>query len=80
MAVLGLVQLNASGEPTVTTETAVTAFGLLAGVGGGIQQLLASRKLGSLRSGRIGLSQLLVPVGVSFLGSVLGAFFLPGEL
>lgn len=80
MAAFGLIQEGPDGNPVVTTETAVTAFGLLAGVGGAAQQLIASRKLGTISGDSLSLRQLGVPIAISVAGSVLGSLFLPGTL
>jgi hypothetical protein len=77
MAVLGFLQTAPSGEYVVSNELAATAFGLLAGVGGGLAQLIAGQRLSKRNDGTIPLRTLAVPVGLSIAGTIAGAVLVP---
>lgn len=79
MAVLGIQPPSNGSGYTVPTEVGVTAFGILAGVGGAVGQILAGRRLSNVTSERIPLRRVLLGTGVGILGTVAGAFFLPTE-
>lgn len=64
--------------PEISTELATTAFGLVAGVFGGIAGLIAARKLEGV-SGPIPIGSLGVPLAVAGVSTVIGAFLLPGS-
>ena len=77
MAILGITRDPSSGELVLPTEIATTAWGLLGGIGGGLAQIVVSKRLSQIGSDNIGLSSLAVPVLASFAGTVLGAFLVP---
>jgi len=61
----------------ISTEQASVAFGLLAGVGGGIAQLIAGRRLSGVDSETIPTANLLIPVVVGGASTAAAAFLLP---
>lgn len=61
----------------IPTEQASVAFGLLAGIGGGIAQLIAGRRLSNLDTDTISVGQLALPVLLGGGSTALAAFLLP---
>lgn len=61
----------------ITTEQAVTAFGIMAGVGGVASQLIASDRLGSIEGRTVPLGALLLPAMVRAGSGVVSALMLP---
>lgn len=62
--------------PDISTELATTAFGLAAGVFGGIAGLVAARRLESAPD-VIPAGNLAIPVAVAGISTVLGAWLIP---
>lgn len=77
MAILGVERDPTSGQLVLPTEIATTAWGLLGGIGGGLAQIVVSKRLSEIDKDSIGLSSLAVPIAASFAGTVLGAFLVP---
>lgn len=61
----------------VPTELATVSFGLLAGIGGGLAQLIASRRLSGVSNRHIKLSSLALPVILGGGSTALAAYLLP---
>jgi len=79
MAVLGIQPALSGGGYTIPTETAATAFGLLAGVAGGLAQIVAGNRLSQVRGDRIKVRDLALPVAIGGLSTVVGALIIPTE-
>lgn len=62
--------------PSISTELATTAFGLAAGVFGGVAGLVAARRLEGAPD-IIPAGNLAIPVLVAGVSTVLGAFLIP---
>lgn len=77
MAILGIQRPEPGGTYQVPTEIAVTGFGLLAGVGGALAQIIASRRLSTITGETIPARRLLLATGLGAIGSVAGAFLVP---
>lgn len=80
MAILEAFHLrkdNSMGQWVIPTELAITSFGLLAGVGGGLAQLIASNRLSQLDSRELPIRKLLLPVVLGGGSTALAAFLLP---
>jgi len=80
MAVFGFIQRSPSGGYQIPTELATTAFGLLGGVAGGMAQLIVGRRLSNANSDTLPLYALGFPIGLSFIGTLAGAFLVPKEV
>lgn len=65
--------------PEISTELATTAFGLAAGVFGGVAGLIASQRLKELPE-TVPTGILAIPVAVAGISTVIGAFFIPTEV
>jgi len=63
----------------ISTEQASVAFGLLAGVGGGLAQLIAGRRLSNVTGETVKTTSLLLPVLVGGLSTAAAAFLLPAR-
>jgi len=77
MATLGIRPAAQGFGYTVPTEVAVTAFGLLGGVGGALAQIVASRRLTTLDDDRIRARRVLAGAVVGGVGTVAGALLVP---
>lgn len=80
MAILEAFHLRKSssmGQWVIPTELAITSFGLLAGVGGGLAQLIASNRLSQLDSREMPIRKLILPVVLGGGSTALAAFLLP---
>lgn len=60
----------------ISTEQAVNAFGIAAGVFGGLAGFIAARRLAGLDR-EIRMGELILPVLVAGTSTVVGAFLLP---
>lgn len=78
MTVLGIQPVSNGRGYTINTETAATVFGLLAGVAGGVAQIVAGRNLAGLSTDRVRLRSLGVPLALGAAGSIAGALLVPG--
>ena len=63
----------------VPTEQAAVAFGLLAGVGGALAQVIAGRRLSEVSNDTIPVRNLAIPVLVGGGSTALAAFLLPTQ-
>lgn len=79
MAFLGLPVMQTPRGYEVSTEMATTLFGLVAGVGGAIANLVAGGRLSDVTSDTIPLRTLAVPVGISIAASAGAAFLIPRD-
>jgi len=79
MAILGIQRDPQTGRVGLPTEVAATAFGLLMGVGGGVAQLIAGRRLSSVSGETINLSSFSIPLLAATVGAVGGAFLVPSS-
>lgn len=79
MAVLGIQPAPTGRGYTIPTEVAVTAFGLLGGVGGAVAQILASRRLSGLAADRVPLRRVIAAAGLGVVGTVAGALLVPSN-
>lgn len=61
----------------VPTEFGTTLFGLIAGVGGAVSNLVAGQRLSGVVGDTIPLRTLALPVGISIVASAGAAFLLP---
>jgi hypothetical protein len=61
----------------VSTEFGTTLFGLIAGVGGAISNLVAGQRLSGLRNDTLPLRTIALPVAISIVASAGSAFLLP---
>lgn len=64
-------------QSPVTTEQAVTVFGLISGIGGAAAQIVASNQLGSLSTDTVNVGTLILPAAISVGATALSAFLLP---
>lgn len=79
MAVLGVTRDSQTGQILLPTEVAATAFGLVMGVGGGVAQLLAGRRLSGVSGDRVSLRSFALPFVASTVGAIGGAYLLPSS-
>ena len=79
MAVLGIERDPQTGRVVLPTEVAATAFGLLMGVGGGVAQLIAGRRLSGVSGDTIGLRNFSIPLLAATVGAIGGAFLIPSS-
>lgn len=77
MAILGIHRSPSSGRIVAPTEIAANAFGMLQGIGGALAGLVASKRLSKVPSDTIPLSGIVIPVGLSILGTVAASFLVP---
>jgi hypothetical protein len=77
MAILGIQPARTGRGYTMPTEVAVTAFGLLGGVGGALAQILASRRLSTLSTDRISVQRVIAGAALGAVGTVAGALLVP---
>lgn len=63
---------------TISTETAVTLFGILGGVVMAVAQLLAAGKLSAVESDTISVSAMLPAVGAMGAGVLVASQLIPG--
>lgn len=77
MAILGIQADPDFGGYTIPTEVGVTAFGIFAGVGGALGQILAGRQLSQVPDDRIPLRRVLLATGIGVLATAGGALLLP---
>lgn len=63
----------------IPTEQAAVAFGLLAGVGGGVAQWVAGRRLSGIDQDTIPVENLLIPVVIGGVSTAAAAFLLPSQ-
>jgi len=78
MAILGLPIMRTPQGLAVSTEFGTTLFGLVAGVGGAIANLVAGQRLSGISGDTISLRSIALPVGISIAASAGAAFLLPG--
>lgn len=61
----------------ISTEQAVTFFALTAGIGGGLAQILAGRRLSQVPGDTVPLRKLIIPTAVAGLSTAIAPILLP---
>lgn len=73
------IEATALNDIQLTTEQALSMFGLLAGVGGASSQLVAAQRLSAVERETVGANELIVPLAITIAASTGASFFLPTQ-
>lgn len=63
----------------LSTEEALSAFGILNGIGGTVSQVVAANQLKAVQSDNVGFNRLVTPLVISIVATSGAALLLPDE-
>lgn len=64
-------------DVSVSTEEALSFYGILSGIGGAISQIVAGQQMSQFPGDEIGLGRMAFPLAVSIAATAGSAFMLP---